>query len=224
MPFFATTHERVAASIDDEVGGFVCFLRKDAAQRGIRGACEWVHYMTRRRLLKRGELLLTDNEGSFTSDDFQHALQQAGVLHKTYPAYRGALMDPCDNSFHAAFKRKYYSATAAREKLPVEERLRLMAHTYRTCVKEDENDPGAEIRRFFAHCGITSRDPTRVVRRFFTEGYLPAAKWEAEHEAQRRAYEEWAHQTGYTDDEPHPLQLPSGLDGDALRSWQNKYS
>lgn len=58
--------------------------------------------MSGRGTLKPGDVLVTDNEASWTTDEVEYYLETNDITHLTYPTYLGSKLDPCDNSFHAS--------------------------------------------------------------------------------------------------------------------------
>jgi hypothetical protein len=169
-PFlFVTKKKNISADVLDKKDGRVIVIKhRKKAKRGEGvGAEAWarvVEELIKRKALKRGSVLYTDNESSFGTEDGEGLLAEAGVRHEFFPPIIACFFDPCDNSYHSAFSRNYYKALEKLENPTVDDKVR--------CALEASKSVSPEaIQHMFEHCGLTgSRDVSAVVEYLIEEG------------------------------------------------------
>lgn len=169
---------------------------KKGDKRGIHKALAFLEDAFSRGKLQPGDLLVTDNEGLWTSDEVATVLEGKHVSHLTYPTYLGARLDPCDNSFHSVFRRQYQARALHYKRLNLEQRLRLLCTVYHEI-------PDEVVEGSVRHCGYAGGDPRDIMEALMGEGAKPRGGLTPQQREDVRAYLTYKQQTGYCeDDEP----------------------
>lgn len=176
------------------------------AKRGTTMALAWLHDALRNGVLSPGDLLVTDNEGSFLTNEFEETLDENDILHLTYPAYLGCKLDPCDNAFHATVRLVYAERRIGKSASSVEDQLRDLFYSYKS-MKE------AAVRGYFRHCGLLGGDARERMAQLLLEGNMYKRKWRALHAAQLAAYVEFRKTNGWL--EPEERRAKRGAAGPA---------
>lgn len=119
-------------------------------------------------------LLLLDNLKAHHSMMITEEMKSAGVKVLYFPNHGGALLNPCDNSFHAEVKARYYRKDRSNHGL--------MLDAIREAIFETKEE---SIKHYWTHCGILSQeDPKHIVDRLLAEGYAPDSdRYYSEHAA-----------------------------------------
>ncbi|MBA3570183.1 MAG: hypothetical protein H0W28_12805 [Pyrinomonadaceae bacterium] len=180
-----------------------CDRSKSNVGRGTRGAVAWLEWALRNKTLEPGDVLLTDNEKCWKTDEFTSMCSDGHIMQMFFPADLGHLMNPCDNSFHATFKLKMQQHLINYPLATRKDKLRCIERAYYDCHEHD-------VQALFAHCGITDNRPARTMSRLITEGIRPREKFLKVHSDQLDAYKKWTAVTEWCDpQDDHPEQLAS---------------
>ncbi len=171
--------------------------------RGTRGALAWLEWALRNKTLEPGDVLLTDNEKCWKTDEFKTMCTVGDVKQMFFPVNLGHLMNPCDNSFHATFKLKLQQRLINYPSPTRKDKLRCIERSYYDCHEHD-------VQALFAHCGITDNRPARTMSRLITEGIRPRDKFLKLHSDQLDAFKKWIAVTEWRDpQDEHPEQVAS---------------
>lgn len=143
-------------------------------------ACvSWVE--NTKKYFKRAKLLIVDNLHGHKSEDFLHLLANLGITVAHLPSSAGKLMNPCDNSFHAAFRKAYL----AMEKKPHEVKLQSIVAAY-------YQQSADSIKNYVAKCGYSDSTPARtIVNALISEGYRAGSGREELFEEMKGEYRAW---------------------------------
>lgn len=178
----------------------------------------WLEWAQRSGYLVEGDTIISDNGPGFKSDDFHLHVESAGLRLLHFPSLMGALMNPCDNSFHAEFKLKLHTLMAQEGQFKIDEKLRLAIKAY-DATKE------SAVCNYMQLTGLTGGDPAKVADRLL-ESCLSGnphlnASWTKQHLACVGEFVSWQHLRQQLRDPPHhPTDLPgSALDGIYWRSF-----
>jgi hypothetical protein len=162
-PFFATVcRKRPIDAVLEEEDATVVMLPKQK-RRGERGVMTFLKEMTARGTLQAGEVLVTDNERSWTTSKVKTYLATHGIIQLLYPKYLGARLDPCDNSFHSMFRRCYNKRVLQAGRVGLAERLRILNDAYKAT-------PTKAILGCMRRCGTFEGDPEYVMAELLCEG------------------------------------------------------
>jgi hypothetical protein len=162
-------------------------------RRGERSTLAYLEWCVAKGYLVAGDLILTDNEASFKTDEVRNFLNDNEIEADYFPPYRGSIMNPCDNSFHATFKQKYYSKILDKATISMEEKLKFAREAY---FEIDE----ISIKHMFHRTGLTSKDIPRVVAKLSTEGLHITPKNEKVHYDQVKAFIRWVKERDFSFD------------------------
>jgi len=160
--------------------------KKATDWRGERGYTAFLEKLCSLKSLIRNDLLLTDNEKSFQTDNVLDFLKSKGIIKGFYPPSFGHLMDPCDNSFHASMKMRYWHLVDA-ETPPINivRRIELLHKAYYSEKEES-------IVKYFEKCGILgNEEPEIVINRLINEGLYPRKRFKNLHKHQLETYVDW---------------------------------
>ena len=128
-------------------------------------------------------LVLADNLRSYFNKTIQEELSDLDVVLLHYPSYAGALLDPCDNSFHAALKRRYYKEDRG-------DHGKMIAAIRKVYYETSEES----IRNYWHHCGYTSSEPPEdIVSRLMAEGFHPLKERDERLQKMESYYLHWKH-------------------------------
>jgi hypothetical protein len=162
-PFFSTIClKRPVDVVLEEDDAIVVVLPKQK-RRGERGVLAFLEEMTTRGTLQAGEVLVTDNERSWTTPEVKTYLAAHGITHLLYPKYLGARLDPCDNSFHCMFRRCYDKRMLQTGRIGLSGRLRVLYDAYKAT-------PTEAILGCMRRCGTFEGDPEHVMAELLCEG------------------------------------------------------
>lgn len=127
-------------------------------------------------------LLLMDNLRSHHSLQMTEDMKSAGVKVLYFPSHGGALLNPCDNSFHAELKARYFRKDRNDHGS--------MLDAIREAIFETKEE---SILHYWSHCGFCcSEDPRQVVQRLIAEGYAPNSdSYHSEHTEMGLQYDVW---------------------------------
>lgn len=188
--FFVYTKDRtIAKDCLPETDSKVLIL-KGRSRPGERSTVAYLEWAVEKGYLTAGDLLLMDNEASFKTELVQDILRDNDIEFEYFPAYRGSIMNPCDNSFHNNFKHNYYQKLIGKTTLTKEEKLKLAREAY----FEVE---GKSIVNMFRHVGLTSGSPAKVAKKLLSEGHTPSSNSKSIYVEQIKAFVEWAKETSY---------------------------
>jgi hypothetical protein len=152
-----------------EEDGKVCVLPK-TARMGERSMLAYLEWAIARGSLVAGDVLLMDNEGSFKTEWVRDLMESNGITPLYFPPWLGSIMNPCDNSFHSAFKLALQKLLVSRTSVSAEEKIKLAHQAYLSI-----ND--SDIVNMFHHVGILGKNPRRALEVLFKEGCKLPAKW-----------------------------------------------
>ena len=163
-PFYADTAARdVPVKVIKRSDGKVTILPSCTPRRGEAGAIAFFEYMLSCGTLQAGDVVVSDNERCWKTDEVAAYLAQNGVSQLHYPPYAGAKLDPCDNSFHA-FLRAEYNKRAFRYRLiGTAERIRILNRAYHAA-------PDEMVQGYMRRCGMFEGDPEHVMAELVCEG------------------------------------------------------
>lgn len=106
-------------------------------------------------------LLFLDNVRAHHNERFVEEATALGIKILYYPAYAGALIDPCDNAFHSTLKTCFFHKQHASHA----ESIRAMLSAYREI-------PDESVTHFITRCGYTGEQrPKEVVEALVSQGY-----------------------------------------------------
>ena len=192
-PFYADTVARdVPVKVIKRSDGKVTILPSRTPRRGETGAIAFFEYMLSCGTLQAGDVVVSDNECCWKTDEVAAYLAQNGVSQLHYPPYAGAKLDPCDNSFHA-FLRAEYNKRAFRYRLiGTAERIRILNRAYHAA-------PDEMVQGYMRRCGMFEGDPEHVMAELVCEGRtLSPADARVANECML-AYMTFKDQTGYSE-------------------------
>lgn len=165
----------------------------NADRRGERSTLAYLEWCVSKGYLVAGDLLLMDNEASFKTAEVRNFLNDNEIEVDYFPPYRGSIMNPCDNSFHATFKQKYYGKILDKSTISMEEKLRFAREAY---FEIDE----ISIKHMFHRTGLTSKDVPRIVANLATEGLNVTPKNEVVHYDQVKTFIRWVKERDFSFD------------------------
>lgn len=162
-PFYAVINrKRGIPHVIDPEHGHVELIGK-TTRRGERAVTAFIEQMLRRATLVHGDVLVTDRDRKWKTEDVEHMLASNGIRHLLYPPYLGAKLDPCDNSFHAAYRRRYNSAQLTTGTMGLATRLQVLCDLYLS-------SPTEAILGCIRHCGLFEADPEHTMAELLCEG------------------------------------------------------
>lgn len=132
-------------------------------RRGERGVLAFYEKMVDKGTLCPGGVVVTDNEGCWRTEHVETYLSDHHIKHIMYPKYLGALLDPCDNSFHASVRHAYDKAVFGKQGLTLEKRLEKICKIYRAV-------PTRQVAAYIRHCGLFEGDPEHVMHELMCQG------------------------------------------------------
>lgn len=162
------------------------------ARRGESGALAWLEDSLHYGMLKDGDILLVDAERCWQTQLMRDKLSESNIQCLVYPKALGAIMDPCDNAFHAWLRYAYAKNLAGKGGAGLEEKLRALFHGW-------SQSSETAIRGFMAHCGITAGQPKEVIRKLLAEGYNYKREWRDLHADQLAAYINFCKQHSFSE-------------------------
>lgn len=132
-------------------------------RRGERGVLAFFEAMVERGTLSAGDVVVTDNENCWKTDLVETYLSHHDITHILYPTHLGALLDPCDNSFHARVRHAYDKAVFGKTGLNLQKRIEIVCKLHRAT-------PTQQVQAFIRHCGLFEGDPEHVMHELMCEG------------------------------------------------------
>ncbi len=125
-----------------------------------------------------------DNEACWKTEWVQDFLKSKGIEFEYFPPYLGSLMNVCDNSFHALFKREYYKLIATKTSLSTAEKIRYAYRAYKSI-------KGDSIRKMFRRVGILGHNIKRTLNNLLLEGSGEPDTWSSAHQTSWHRYKMW---------------------------------
>src|SRR5262249_48687264 len=138
-------------------------LFPDRLRRGEHMALAWLEDAVLNGVLNEGDLLLTDHEKCWGTEEVQAALGDYNIRHLYYSVGLGCKLDPCDNTYHAVIRHEYAQFVLGICNLTLEKQLKSIFKSYR-------HVPDETIRNCFDHCGLLAGDPVTIAARLLLEG------------------------------------------------------
>lgn len=106
-------------------------------------------------------LLLLDNLKAHHNPQFLEELRDFGIDYHFYPSHTGALIDPCDNSFHSVLKRIFLT----KDRSTHEKSIRAMVESYYDVSERT-------ILNCFERCGyLGPLNPAQATAHVLSQGY-----------------------------------------------------
>ena len=162
-PFYAVIiRKRPLARVIPEDDGKVTLLPQQK-RRGERSVLAFLEEMIRRGTLQHGDVLVTDNERSWKTVDVRSHIHHHHLSHLFYPKKLGARLDPCDNSFHATFRKRYEGRVLQEIDVDLARRIQLLNEEYHAT-------PTEAVLGCIRHCGLFEADPEHVMAELLLEG------------------------------------------------------
>ena len=163
-PFYADTTARdIPIEVITSRDGKVTILPARIPRRGEAGALKFFEYMLSRGALQKGDVVVSDNEGCWKTDDVMAYLGAHEVSQLFYPTYAGAKLDPCDNSFHAYLRAEYNKRAFRFVLIGNAERIRALNSAYHSTSE-------ALVQSCIRRCGLFEGDPEHVMAELICEG------------------------------------------------------
>ena len=219
-PFIVTKSRNIPlGTIDENRTGAHVEVMPTTKGESAALVVNWLTWAQRSGYLVEGDMIICDNGSGFRSSDFDLHLQDAGLRLLHFPPLMGALMNPCDNSFHADFKLKLHKLMAREGRFNQVRKIQLAVQAY-----QDTKD--SSIQNYMHLTGITGGDPERVTDRLLEKSLESNPRLTADatrkHNHAIEVYRSWKdlrHQL--RNPQHHPLDLPgSELDGIYWRSYE----
>ena len=197
--FFAVVARKrgVREVIPDEEGSVKLIGRKKG--RGEVSVLAFLEDAVRRGTLQRGDVLVTDNDNCWKTEDVRHYVAAHNIAQLFYPKYLGARLDPCDNSLHAAFRRRYQAEALQKGHMTLEERLVLLNRVYHEI-------PERVVTASVRHCGLMEGDPEHIMDELLHEGAQPSGGLTAQMRRDVIAYLDFEELTNEADEDVLPAQ------------------
>jgi hypothetical protein len=137
---------------------------------GERSTLTYLYYMiTISQEFQPGDVIICDGESSLSTPNVQRYLLDNDIHQFIIPSILHQLINPCDNSFHALFKMRYYRLISNMngEEIQVKEKLQLAQQCY-----DDISDES--IHSMFKRCGLIPnanyKDKRSLVTHLMSEG------------------------------------------------------
>ncbi len=129
-----------------------------------------------------GGIVMVDHLRGHFSKTLIQEMQDLDVEILYYPKYAGALVDPCDNSWFADLKHRYYQKDRSDHGL--------MIRAIRESIYETDE---RTLEHYWHHCGYTSDAHVEdVAASLASEGYDVQTRYETEYSAMREKYAAWS--------------------------------
>jgi hypothetical protein len=138
-----------------------------------------------------GGVVMVDHLRGHFSKTLQQEMQDLDVALLHYPKFSGALLDPCDNSWFADLKRRYYRKDRTTHGL--------MIQAIREAVYETDE---SSLKHYWHHCGYTSEvDSKMVIASLAGEGFEINSRYNDDFTRMKKIYRVWKkswddHQSG----------------------------
>lgn len=162
---------------------------KGVKRRGEHGVIACMEYQKSVKTFSKGDILISDAEAAFDTEDVRDFLASMGVTKLTFPKGLGHLMNPCDNEFHAEVKKRYYQLLAGLQtsttKLDKETKFNFIKDAY-------YGGSEASIVSYFKLTGILGdEEPEHVMQRLLNLGVSLEGTESEIHQSQADAYVSW---------------------------------
>jgi hypothetical protein len=197
--FVLVDQQTIAADVMPSTDSKVLIL-PNKTRRGERSMIAYLEWCIEKEYLVAGDLLLTDNESSFKTEEVQNFLNHHNIENDNFPPYRGSIMNPCDNSFHSTFKKHYYDKILDQTSVSMAEKIRFAREAYFSI---DE----ISIKRMFKRTGLTGGDIHNTVIKLSTEGLHLNQQQKIIHGGQMKAFAKWAAEQDYSFDRESESEL-----------------
>lgn len=162
-PFYAVINrKREMPHVISPDEGHVELIGK-SNRRGERAVTAFIEEMIHRGTLQRGDVLVSDRDPKWKTEDVEHMLAHHHIRHLLYPSYLGARLDPCDNSFHASYRRRYNRVQLSGVTMNLETRLRVLCDLYLA-------SPTEAVLGCIRHCGLFEAEPEHTMAELLCEG------------------------------------------------------
>ena len=146
-PYYADTAARdVPVKVIKRSDGKVTILPSRTPRRGETGAIAFFEYMLS-RYSQAGDVVVSDNERCWKTDEVAAYLAQNGVSQLHYPLYAGAKLDPCNNSFHAFLRAEDNKRAFRYCLIGTAERIRILNHADHAATDE-------MVQGYMRRCGM----------------------------------------------------------------------
>ncbi len=165
----------------DEGKVYIPSKKKRVGETGMLAYVEWA---VRVGALEPNDLLLMDNEASLKTQLVRDLLDHHHIIVRYFPPYLGSIMNVCDNSFHALFKRAYYNLISTKKELPTPEKIKLAYQAYKSI-------SGETIKKMFTRVGIVGTEIERPLNNIFFEGSGLPSTWSKAQQQDWRVYKMW---------------------------------
>ena len=107
--------------------------------------------------------MVTDNDPCWKTEDVRSHIAHHHITQLFYASYLGARLDPCDNSFHASFRRRYDESVLREVNVDLSRRLQLLNEAYHAT-------PTDAVLGCIRRCGLFEGDPEHVMAELLQEG------------------------------------------------------
>jgi hypothetical protein len=159
-------------------------------------------------------LLLWDNLSAHHSKSLLEEMSDKDVTVLHFPTNTGALLNPCDNAFHADLKHRYF----LKDRSDHGKMIVAIREAYFDTTEES-------IQNYWRHIGYTSSEPAEVLaRQLNSEGWVASGERESHFNSMRDCYRHWKLNVGFSRlglaTPGVPLSLPGeDLDGVYWTEW-----
>lgn len=210
MPFiFQTKRRDILENVLETRHGHVVVVGRE--QPALTGYKEALHFWRSQKCLKRGDIIVSDNEAAFRNQEILDMLDGWGVECVFFPPRYGALMNPCDNSFHSAFQA--HLSRLVLELHSCSSNTKVHAVWYAWDAVSEES-----VLHFFHHCGLVDDGKSSldsIAEKLREEGIHPAPRHFELHQQCLNAYIAWRRRKHIAGDDTEPLMAleADNLDG-----------
>jgi hypothetical protein len=128
-----------------------------------------------------GGVVMVDHLAGHFSKTLEQEMRDLDVTLLHYPKYSGAILDPCDNSWFADLKHRYYAKDRSTHGL--------MIQAIRESVYETDTET---LKHYWQHCGYTSNlDSEMVINCLSGEGFEINSLYNTEFDVMKKKYQLW---------------------------------
>ena len=179
--------EDVVAGLD--LPGQVCCI-PGIQQENLDMMITYFKWCLKMKYLTPSELLLLDlgPHKENKSDELLHWLSDKKIHYLHYPAQAGSLLSPNDNSFHAVFKRHYYTAITSKARITPKQKIQLILEAY-------DKVSDTTVINYFKHCGLLKHSNRGGVADILKQGVSEwprmSERWQTKHHQSVEAYLEF---------------------------------
>lgn len=181
---------------DDTNNGHISFIpaiidskSKKNISPGERATLAYFHFMINvSKFIEAGDVIIIDGESALCTDIVQEYLFEHRVYPFVLPSVHHQLLNPCDNSFHSIFKRRYYRAISNMNEgvMDVKKKLNLARQCFHAISEET-------VAGMFRRCGLvhSGKSKRSVVSRLMCEGITSLDKHSQHHKVCLLAFLQW---------------------------------